>query len=379
MESAQMFDWPEEEETSRDSLMHTSMDDRDDSSNSVMGAVSPKPRERLVLKLRRVHDEYYMVEESGDSSVLNYSYIRTKFEEYDIPAWSLPSTTSTPRSSTPGKVHRCKTCRKVFNKPAALAAHRKTHTAGFDTSRRGFTAADFARFSSSSSGVSRGDANCMKASEYEEILSRISPHPSTYPGYVNLSSSPLPHIVPEDQLSLGDDTFTVQEFVGEGGFARVFAAEWRQDSDGDHVEDVVLKIQMPVNDWEWYCLSVLHTRITRLSHPLKHSSSEHYWSQGFMSAPRCFTFRDGNILVAEYQRMGTMLDLVNLTKNTDKMIVEPIALYLTAELLGIMELLHSVRIVHNDIKPDNFLVTHTPNTRSDNNLVIVKIFLLFIV
>ena len=83
MESAQMFDWPEEEETSRDSLMHTSMDDRDDSSNSVMGAVSPKPRERLVLKLRRVHDEYYMVEESGDSSVLNYSYIRTKFEEYD--------------------------------------------------------------------------------------------------------------------------------------------------------------------------------------------------------------------------------------------------------------------------------------------------------
>ena len=82
-----------------------------------------------------------------------------------------------------------------------------------------------------------------------------------------------------------------------------------------------------------------------------------------MSAPRCFTFRDGNILVTEYQRMGTLLDLVNLTKNADKQIVEPIALYLTAELLGLMELVHSVKIVHADIKPDNFLVRHTPATK----------------
>ena len=54
-----------------------------------------------------------------------------------------------------------------------------------------------------------------------------------------------------------------------------------------------------------------------------------------MSTPRCFTYGDGNILVTEHQRMGTLLDLVNLTKNADKQIIEPIAIYLTAELLGI--------------------------------------------
>ena len=61
--------------------------------------------------------------------------------------------------------------------------------------------------------------------------------------------------------------------------------------------------------------------------------------------------------------MGTLLDLVNLTKNSDKQIVEPLALFLTAELLGLLELVHSVRMVHADIKPDNFLVRHTPSTK----------------
>ena len=105
-----------------------------------------------------------------------------------------------------------------------------------------------------------------------------------------------------------------------------------------------------------------YSRFDKLSHPLKDDGAE-VWKDGFMSAPRCFTYRDGNILVTQYQRMGTLLDLVNLTKNSDKQIVEPLALYLTAELLGLLELLHSVRIVHNDVKPDNFLVRHTPSTK----------------
>ena len=82
-----------------------------------------------------------------------------------------------------------------------------------------------------------------------------------------------------------------------------------------------------------------------------------------MSSPRCFSYRDGNILVTQYQRMGTLLDLVNLTKAADKQIIEPLALHLMSELLGLMELLHSTRIVHADIKPDNFLIRHSPATK----------------
>ena len=43
-------------------------------------------------------------------------------------------------------------------------------------------------------------------------------------------------------------------------------------------------------------------------------------------------------------------------------IIEPMAIYLTAELLGLIELIHAMRIVHADIKPDNFLLCHTPSS-----------------
>ena len=191
---------------------------------------------------------------------------RTKFEEYDIPELGLP-TEKTSRANTPAKVHRCKTCRKVFNNVKTLAAHRKTHTAGFDTSRnRGLSASDFARRFSSSSGLSRGDPSTLRPSEYEELLSKVSPPPSTYPGYVDLTSQPLPHLVPDTELSVMEDTFTVQEFVGEGGFARVFSADWRTGP--AQLRDVVLKIQMPVNTWEWYCLNMLQSRYNKACHSL---------------------------------------------------------------------------------------------------------------
>ena len=116
--------------------------------------------------------------------------------------------------------------------------------------------------------MSRGDPSTLRPSEYEELLSKVSPPPSTYPGYVDLTSQPLPHLVPDTELSVMEDTFTVQDFVGEGGFARVFSADWRTGP--SHNRDVVLKIQMPVNTWEWYCLNMLQSRYshaTNISQP----------------------------------------------------------------------------------------------------------------
>jgi len=307
-----------------------------------------------------------MVEETRDSSCLNYGLIRTQFEDYGVPTEFLP----TPKKNNNPKVHRCKTCRKVFNKSSSLAAHRKTHTGGFqggfDKQRnKGFTAADFAkRFSTDKMAK---DPTLILPSEYAEILSKVSPHPSLYPGYVNLMHSPMPYIKPGQKLCMGDDEFQVHEVIGEGGFARVFSATWLTGPPSE--KDTVLKVQTPANDWEWYCLNQVHTRFSTLSHPLK--KEETLWEGGFMSTPRCFTYRDGSVMNTQHQRMGTLLDLVNLTKNADKIIIEPIAIYLTAELLGLLEILHSMKIVHADIKPDNFLLNHTPSTREESSLQLI--------
>jgi len=131
----------------------------------------------------------------------------------------------------------------------------------------------------------------------------------------------------------------------------------------------VLKVQMPANDWEWYILGQVDQRFDQLQHPLKEEETS--WKRGFMTAPRCYTYRDGAVIISQLQKMGTLLDLVNLTKNADKSIIEPIAIYLTAELLGLMELLHSVNIVHADLKPDNFLMRHTPSTSTSPSLQLI--------
>ena len=150
-------------------------------------------------------------------------------------------------------------------------------------------------------------------------------------------------------------------------FFQVYSAVWENGPAEER--STVLKVQMPANDWEWYILSQLQTRFSALEHPLKENGTD--WSGGFMSAPRCFTYRDGAVITSKLQKMGTLLDLVNLTKNADKSIIEPIAIYLTAELLGLMELLHSLNIVHADLKPDNFLMRHTPSTNTSPSLQLI--------
>ena len=148
----------------------------------------------------------------------------------------------------------------------------------------------------------------------------------------------------------------------------MYAATWKNGPIEE--QSTVLKVQMPANDWEWYVLGQVHTRFDALTHPLKEEKGT-CWKGGFMSGPRCFTFSNGAVIISQLQKMGTLLDLVNLTKNADKSIIEPIAIYLTAEVLGLMELLHSINIVHADLKPDNFLVRHVPSTQSNPSLQLI--------
>ena len=76
-----------------------------------------------------------MVEETNDSSCLNYKQIRHQFEEYDLSdLFETPKKNTTPKVSCLlvvlfshlfiFQVHRCKTCRKVFSKASHLTTHR---------------------------------------------------------------------------------------------------------------------------------------------------------------------------------------------------------------------------------------------------------------
>jgi len=326
----------------------------EDSSNSQEGNFTDR-KERLVIKFRRISQKYYMVDEIPIPEDSNLKYFNYKSLRYSFPT----SFAATPRKNNNPKVVRCKTCRKVFSKMSTLKLHRKSHAA---FAPGPYTPKDFAkRFSTDK--VSREP---YRPAAHLKLLENVVPHPHQYPGYFSSPAS-LPFIKPGANLLLHDDTFIVGDMIGEGGFAKVYSAVWENGPAEER--STVLKVQMPANDWEWYILSQLQTRFSALEHPLKENGTD--WSGGFMSAPRCFTYRDGAVITSKLQKMGTLLDLVNLTKNADKSIIEPIAIYLTAELLGLMELLHSLNIVHADLKPDNFLMRHTPSTNTSPSLQLI--------
>ena len=147
----------------------------------------------------------------------------------------------------------------------------------------------------------------------------------------------------------------------------MYSASW---SNGPESEvDSVLKIQKPANDWEWYILNELQSRLHSLNHRELGSGSS--WKQSFMSSPRCFTFDDGSVIVSQHQKYGTLLDMINITSVADKAIAEPLAVHLTAEILGLVDILHSMDFIHADLKPDNFMVREIPGPTTANAIQII--------
>ena len=150
-----------------------------------------------------------MVDEIPIPEDSNLKYFNYKSLRYSFPT----SFAATPRKNNNPKVVRCKTCRKVFSKMSSLKLHRKTHAA---FAPGPYTPKDFAkRFSKES--VSREP---YRPAAHLKLLENVEPHPHTYPGY-SISPGTLPFIKPGSSLVLNDDTFTVGDMIGEGGFAKV--------------------------------------------------------------------------------------------------------------------------------------------------------------
>ena len=75
-----------------------------------------------------------------------------------------------------------------------------------------------------------------------------------------------------------------------------------------------------------------------------------------MSVDGGFFYDDASVLVSEMCGRNTLLDLVNAYRLSPFNLPPLLALYITIELLRIVEHLHRVDVIHGDIKPDNVIL-----------------------
>ncbi|KAM7395839.1 hypothetical protein PAMA_007224 [Pampus argenteus] len=172
-----------------------------------------------------------------------------------------------------------------------------------------------------------------------ELLSTLTPPLTSHPRCITWQCN-LPNITPKMTISMGKASLRVDCVLGEGAFATVYQA-----TDPMTSEKVVLKVQKPASPWEFYINTQLDARLR--------PDVRHLYS----SIRSAHLFNNGSVMLGELHNYGTLLNAVNMYKNlSDKVMPQPLVMYFTVCILHMVEQLHSVHIIHADIKPDNFLL-----------------------
>ncbi|XP_031297092.1 mitotic checkpoint serine/threonine-protein kinase BUB1 [Camelus dromedarius] len=168
----------------------------------------------------------------------------------------------------------------------------------------------------------------------------VTSYPNTYEWHCR-----LPAIKPKTEFQLGSLLVYVDHLLGEGAFAQVYEVTHGDVNDSKNKQKFILKVQKPASPWEFYVGTQLMERLK--------PSARHMFIK-FYSA---HLFQNGSVLVGELYSYGTLLNAVNLYKNTpEKAMPQALVLSFAIRMLSMIEQIHGCEIIHGDIKPDNFIL-----------------------
>ncbi|XP_031227703.1 mitotic checkpoint serine/threonine-protein kinase BUB1 isoform X2 [Mastomys coucha] len=189
-----------------------------------------------------------------------------------------------------------------------------------------------------------------------KLLSGLSKPVTSYSNTFEWQSK-LPAIKTKTEFQLGSLLVYVNHLLGEGAFAQVFEAIHGDVRDTKCKQKCILKVQRPANSWEFYIGMQLMERL---------KPEVHHMFIKFYSA---HLFQNGSILVGELYSYGTLLNVINLYKNTpEKVMPQALVITFAIRMLYMVEQVHSCEIIHGDIKPDNFILGHRFLEQNDEDL-----------
>ena len=231
--------------------------------------------------------------------------------------------------------------------------------------------------------------NPMDESIRQTILDHLQPQLSSYPGFFDqrprsynkgaeirkyikalakaskcnsektATSLSLPPTL--DFANPSGNTYTIRRELGKGAFAPVYLIQQNTLDQGRNPNQpsiprlLALKCEDPPTPWEFYIMNTLHSRLPTEA-PFGRSPTP-----SLLIPHALHLFADEAYLIEQYFDQGTLLNLVNLAKpDSAGVLDEAIAMFFTVELLRTVETMHSVGILHGDLKADNCLVRLPP-------------------
>lgn len=151
----------------------------------------------------------------------------------------------------------------------------------------------------------------------------------------------VPKLKQGTQVECLSNDYTVMKFIAKGSFGSIYKVKNSKDG-----KVYAMKQEKPPNLWEYYiCLELIDRLKNKEMIP------------AFMTIDNAIIARNYSIFVTQYSPYGSIIDVCNKHKNAaNKHIDEYIVMVLTTQLLSIIDHLHGCRIIHADVKPDNFLL-----------------------
>lgn len=151
----------------------------------------------------------------------------------------------------------------------------------------------------------------------------------------------IPPLYSKVKLNIGDTQFEVVKFIAKGSYGSIYTG---RNTKTGHI--VAMKQEKPPSLWEYYICIELKDRL-----------KDKRMLRAFMSIDYAIIANNSSVLMSEFSPYGTIITVCNKHKQaTDRNIDEYVVMVLTTQLLSIIDHLHSCKIIHADVKPDNFLV-----------------------
>ncbi|VDN50443.1 unnamed protein product, partial [Dracunculus medinensis] len=155
--------------------------------------------------------------------------------------------------------------------------------------------------------------------------------------------------LPGVSVSLGGERFDIQCLIGKGAFAKVYKCV------SEDQEVYAIKFEIPACRWEVYICEILRIRLRPKLLP------------AVMTIRDAYIFANSSAIVYEYHPHGNLL--VRIFYFSSKNIFKNFLIFPAR----ILEAVHAARIIHSDIKPDNFMIIRSIEDilREDN--IILKL------